>query len=217
MTSPVSQRLLLFAAGLTAAGCVKRLPPAPVPEAIAPPISAAAPAEGVGRLVVDVVEGPTPVQRVQMGSQEIRDAQGRASFRLFESPHLMCPASPCITDLAPGNVLLGFPVIGDPDALEVELVHVGPEPSVYRRSLSVYTDDRRGTRRLGIIGTSVGGASLVTGIVLLPIGLGDDSDGLTTAGAITMGAGAVVMTLGILAIRRGRATYRAGSSNHFSF
>ena len=88
--------------------------------------------------------------------------------------------------------------------------------SVYRRSLSVYEGNTGALRTMGIIGTSVGGAALITGIVLLPIGLADDSDGLTTAGGLTLGLGAAVMTLGILAIRRDSPTYRPGASNHFS-
>jgi len=217
MTILVFARAALLIACLPAVACVKRLPPAPTPEPIAPPVATGTPSEGHGRLVVDVVEGPTPVHRVQMGSEPTTDAQGRTSYRLFESPQLMCPASPCVTDVPPGNVLLGFPVIGDPGALETELVYVGTEPTVYRRSLAVYTDNTGALRKLGIIGTSVGGTALVTGIVLLPIGLGKDVDGLTTAGGICMGAGAVVMTLGIWAIRRDRPTYRPGASNHFSF
>jgi hypothetical protein len=138
------------------------------------------------------------------------------SYRLSEAPHLMCVKSPCLADLPPGNVVLGFPVIGDPQAYEYELVHVGPETHVYRRSLSVYDGDTGALRTLGIIGTSVGGAALVTGVVLLPIGLSDDSDGLTTAGGITLGVGAAVMALGIWAIRRDAPTFRPGSSNHFT-
>lgn len=225
MTLPVFSRvahrlatksgIALLVASLPAA-CVKQLPPAPTPQAVAPRIDAAAPPAGQGRLVVDVVEGPTPVHRVQMGSEPMQDSQGRVSYRLFESPQLMCPASPCIADVPPGNVLLGFPVIGDPDAMEVELVHVGLEPSAYRRSLSVYEDNTGALRTVGIVGTSVGSVAAITGIVLLPIGLSDDNDTLAGAGAITLGVGAAVMAFGIWAIRRDAPTFRPGAANHFS-
>jgi hypothetical protein len=69
---------------------------------------------------------------------------------------------------------------------------------------------------IGIIGAAVGGTTAMTGVVLLPIGLSDDNDGLTTAGAITLGAGAAVLAFGIWAIRRDAPTYRPGSSHHFS-
>src|SRR5437868_2571648 len=59
----------LLAAGSTVA-CVRQLPPAPTPPAVAPPIQATTPPpSGQGRLVVDVVDGPTPVQRIDMESQ----------------------------------------------------------------------------------------------------------------------------------------------------
>ena len=211
-----SGAIALFAASLTLPACVKQLPPANTPEAIAPPVaSTAPPVSGRGRLVVDVVEGPTTVHQVRMQSQPVDAGNGRVSFRFVEAPEVLCSASPCVADIPFGNVLLGFPVVGDRDALEIELVHVGPEPSVYRRSLSVYHDDSGAVRVLGIIGTALGGTALATGAALLPVGLAKDYDGLTTAGAISLGAGAAVLTLGILAIRGDSPTYRAGASNHY--
>jgi hypothetical protein len=197
-------------------GCVRQLPPAPTPAATLPPLpTGAPPANGQSRLVVDVTDGPAPVQRVQLEPKQQTDPSGHVSYQLVESPHELCPRAPCVTDLPPGNVLLGFPVIGKPDDLEIELVHAGPDPSVYRRTLSVYTDDTGGLRVMGIIMTSVGGASAITGTTLLPIGLAKGNDGLTVAGSVTLGAGAVLLALGIWAIRHDAPTYRPGSSNHF--
>lgn len=127
---------------------------------------------------------------------------------------VLCAISPCATDVPAGNVLLGFPVVGK-QAMEVELVNVGPDPSVYRRSLSIYEDNTGTTRVLGIIATAVGGASMMTGAALLPIGLARDNGGLTMAGGISLGAGTVALVLGILAMRADSPTYRPGSSNHF--
>lgn len=104
---------------------------------------------------------------------------------------------------------------GDPDKTEVELVHIGPEPSVYRRSLSIYNDGSGGLRLFGVLATSIGGASAVTGTALLPIGLAKDSSGLTISGGITLGVGAVLLAIGIWAIRADSPTYRPGASNHF--
>lgn len=199
----------------TLSACVKRLPPAPIPEPIAPPVQTAGPPpEGQGRLIVDVVEGPAPVQRVRIDARQRDHGGGRYTYSLVEVPELLCPAAPCIRDVPRGNILLGFPVIGE-DTLEVELVHIGPEPSVYRRSLSIYSGGTGGLRIFGIIGTSVGGAAIATGAALLPIGLAKDNGGLTTAGAISLGAGSALLALGIWAIRRDSPTYRPGSSNHF--
>lgn len=168
----------------------------------------------MGRLIVDVVEGPAPVQRIQMQPTQQTNANGRVSFRFSEVPDTLCAHAPCATDHPVGNVLLGFPVVGK-DALEVELVHVGPDPSVYRRSLSIYEDNTGGTRVMGIIMTAVGSAALITGTVLLPVGLSKDNTGLTAAGGISLGAGTLLLTLGILMIRADAPTFRPGSSNHF--
>lgn len=124
--------------------------------------------------------------------------------------------SPCVADLPLGNVLLGFPVLGKSGQEETELVHVGQKPSVYRRSLSVYDDSSGSLSVLGIIGTSLGASAVITGGVLLPIGLGRDNTGLATAGGITLGAGAAVLALGIWAIWDDAPTYRPGSAAHFA-
>ncbi|MBA3456389.1 MAG: hypothetical protein H0T42_25045 [Deltaproteobacteria bacterium] len=186
-----------------------------MPQAIAPQVETSpVPPNGYGRLVVDVVEGPTPVQQIRMESQPVVNGRGRTSYKFTEQPVVLCSVSPCAVDVPAGNVLLGFPVIGK-DGMEVELVNVGPDPSVYRRSLSIYEDRTGGTRVLGIITTALGGASMMTGAALLPIGLSRDNGGLTMAGGITLGAGTVALVLGILAIRADAPTFRLGSSNHF--
>lgn len=201
---------------LSAASCVKELPPAPTPARVLPSVAASTPlAEGRGRLVVDVVEGPTAVHRIRMSPREIDDGHGKTRYRFFESSELLCSASPCVADLAPGNILLGFPVRGDPGAMETELVHVAARSTVYRRSLSRYDDSTGATRVLGIIGASLGGAAATTGVVLLPIGLGKDNEDLALAGGITLGAGAALAALGIWAVRHDAPTYRPGSSVHF--
>jgi hypothetical protein len=195
--------------------CVKRLPPAPLPEPVAPRIEPAPPPpNGYGRLVVDVVEGPTPVQQIRMESRPVDKGNGRTSYKFFEAPVVLCATSPCATDVPAGNVLLGFPVVGR-NAMEVELVNVGPDPSVYRRSLSIYEDRSGGMRVFGIVLTSAASASMITGMALLPIGLSKDNDGMATAGAITLGAGAALVALGIWMINRDAPTFRPGSSHHF--
>ena len=206
---------LVLASTIASTGCVRQLPPRPVPDVIVPSMNTTSePAAGKGRLVIDVVDGPTPVQRVNMQAEPFEDDQGRTRFRFYEAPEPLCATSPCAVDLTPGNVLLGFPVTGNDHSMEVELVHVGDETAVYRRSLS-YRRNSGALWVLGIVGTSLGGTSLVTGTALLPVGLADGNDGLTIAGATTLAGGALLVTLGILAIRADSPTYRPGSAIHF--
>jgi hypothetical protein len=202
----------LAAISVLGAACVRQLPAAPIPEPVAPALAttSAPPAEGMGRIVVDVVDGPTPVHRVHM-----RAIPMGTHFRFSEAPEPICPASPCVAEVPSGNVLLGFPIIGR-SSLEVELVHVDPGTTVYRRSLSLYEDHTGKLRTMGIISTAVGGTAMLTGATLLPIGLGKDIDGMTTAGGISLGAGTLLLTFGIWAIRKDSPTFRPGSANHFS-
>jgi len=201
---------------LALVGCIKQLPPAAIPEPVPSRVgSGTPPAEGTGRLIVDVVDGPAPVQRVRMEARPSPNAAGAPTVRFDTTPTELCPAAPCVTDVPVGNVLLGFPVIGDEGALETELVNVGPDPSVYRRSLSVYTDNTGATRILGILATSIGAASAITGTVLLPIGLSKGNDPMTIAGGVTLGGGLALVVAGILMIRADSPTFRPGSSNHY--
>lgn len=188
----------------------------PTPEKVAPAVDTVAPPEsGHGRLVVDVVDGPTPVRRVRMESKQTDDGRGRVAYRFFESAELLCATSPCVADLPTGNVLLRFPVLGDERASEIELVHVGPRATVYRRSLSQYDGRTGSTRVLGIVATAVGASAAITGTALLPIGLSKGNDDLTLSGGITLAAGAALLALGIWAITSDSPTYRPGSSVHF--
>jgi hypothetical protein len=86
---------------------------------------------------------------------------------------------------------------------------------VYRRALSMYGGKPGATRTMGILSTSLGGAALITGTALLPIGLAKDNGSLTAAGGISLGAGTLLLTLGILAIRADSPWFRPGAANHF--
>ena len=149
-----------------------------------------------------------------MEPRPIENGRGRTMFRFNETPQELCAAAPCVKDIPAGSVLLGFPVVGR-EGLETELVYLGTEPSVYRRQLSVYEDRTGATRVLGILATVFGGTALMTGAVLLPVGLGDDRDTLAAAGGITLGTGALLLTLGILAVNADAPTFRPGAANHF--
>jgi hypothetical protein len=202
---------------LLGASCVKQLPPAPMPAAFIPAVRDPGPlAPGMGRIIVDVPDGPSPVYLARIEARPQDNGTRRPTFRFFElPPELVCKETPCVVDHPPGNILLGFPVAGCIEGTEYELVNVGPHPSVYTRSLSLYEDNTGTEKILGIIGTSIGAAAGITGIALLPAGLSNDNSRLAIAGGITLGAGALLTTIGILMIRHDSATYRPGSANHF--
>lgn len=145
----------------------------------------------------------------------VDNGRARTTYRFSEDMQIVCGKPPCALRMPAGNVVLGFPVLGRPDDVEVELVHIGEDPSVYRRTLSVY-DDRSGSlQTFGIVITSVGGASMMTGTVLLPIGLATGRDAMSIAGGATLGAGAALLALGIWALRHDADTFRPGSANHY--
>jgi hypothetical protein len=173
-------------------------------------------APGNGRLIVDVPEGPVPVYRARIEARKQDNGTRRPTFRFFDlPPELVCKATPCVIDEPPGNILIGFPVLGCGPAIDYDLVHVGLDPSVYRRSLGLFENETGAERTVGIVMTSLGAASSITGVALLPTGASKDNDRLTAAGGITLGAGALLMAVGILMIRHDSATYRPGSAHHF--
>jgi hypothetical protein len=218
LSVPVLRRVLksLCIAASTAA-CVKHLPPAPAPAAVVPAIvlPAEPPAPGMGRIVVDVVDGPSHVQHVQVTPRAVTESGGRTVYHFDERPQQVCAITPCVAEVPLGNVLLGFSVIGN-RALESELVHIGPDPSVYRRTLSVYEDRTGALRVAGIVMTAVGVAAAITGAAIVPAGQSRDNSALTMAGGITLGSGVALLVLGILAIRHDAPTLRPGSATHFS-
>lgn len=199
-----------------ASGCVKHLPRAATPEHTVPDVDVATPPpEGQGRLVIDVVEGPTEVKRVDMKPEAVEGDDGRVSYRFGESVEDLCDATPCAIDLQPGNVILAFPVIGDENALRIDLVHVGSDTSVYRRSLAVYDSRKGGGYKFGIVGTVLGASGMVTGAALLPVGLADDKSAMALAGGVTLGVGTALMALGIWLINANAPTIRPGSWAHY--
>ncbi|MGE3546944.1 MAG: hypothetical protein AB7L28_23660 [Kofleriaceae bacterium] len=210
-------RVLYVWGAVATSACTRQLPPAPIPAAIVPVVHVAGPpAQGNGRLIVDVAEGPVPVYRGRMEARKQDNGTPRPTFHFFDlPPELICKATPCVIDEPPGNILIGFPVLGCGPAIDYDLVHVGLDPSIYRRSLGIFENDTGAERMFGIVGASLGAGAAITGVALLPIGLSKDNDGLTLAGGITLGAGALLTTVGILMIRHDSATYRPGSANHF--
>jgi hypothetical protein len=210
-------RVLYVASLVASSACTRQLAPAPIPVAITPAVHVAgAPAPGNGRLIVDVPEGPVPVYRARMEARKQDNGTRHPTFLFFDlPPELVCKETPCVIEEPPGNILIGFPVLGCSPAIDYDLVHVGLDLSVYRRSLAIFENETGAEQIVGIVATSLGAAASITGLVLLPSGASNHNDRLTAAGGITLGAGALALTVGILMIRHDSATYRPGSANHF--
>jgi hypothetical protein len=185
----MSTRLLVVAL----AGCVHALPPPPIPGPIQPPRLDRPIAAGQGRVYLDVVDGPTDVRVVRPITVE--ESLDDHVFDETALETVQACRTPCVVDLPLGAQLVAFPVRYSPKE-EVDTVLVSPTPSLYRRALG----SRRHGSVLGVLGVAFGGTSLVTGAALLPVGLATDHSGLTTAGAITLGAGAILTALGIWAL-----------------
>ena len=180
-------------------GCVQRLPRAEAPAPSVPSLEGIeAPEAGHGRIVVDIVEGPAAVYRLGQRTVAIDDGKDVHVSATFPTREHLCDA-PCAIDLPFGRYRLGFPIRGHRLRLESEVLEFGPTPFLYRRSLGTYEAAGAG-KILGILGATFGGMSAATGLTLLPVGLANGSEGLTLAGAITLGAGAALLTLGIVGI-----------------
>jgi hypothetical protein len=203
--------LVLYGLALAAGGCIHELPPRETPGPVDPPAAAYAPTPGLGRLYVDVVDGPTQVRVVRpiTVTETVNDEQ----FETEELEDQASCTSPCVLDLPPGKHLLAFPVRGS-GGVDLASVLVSPSPTVYRRALGWRQRGDAGFA-LGVVGASFGGVSFVTGAALLPTGLATDSHGLTVAGGITLGVGALLTAAGILAIMNHPLAEQAGAGAQY--
>jgi hypothetical protein len=206
-------KTLLVASLLLSAGCVHLFPPPPVPGPVQPSRLDTLIPPGQGRLYVDVVDGPTRVRVVKPVTVQVRDNDDALTYEDTVLETEQACRTPCVFDLPLGDHLFAFPMRGSGKE-EVEDVWVSQTPSLYRRAL--------GSRRsggggfvLGVLGTSFGGISLVTGTSLFPVGLATDKAGLTTSGAITLAVGAVLTALGIWAIAENPALEQPGAGAHY--
>ena len=207
----VSSALTLQVLALTAAGCIHALPPRATPGPVVPPPETSPLPSGFGRLYVDVVDGPVRVRVVKpiTVTETVNDEQ----FETEELEDQAACTSPCVLDLPVGKHLLAFPVRG---AGGVDLVRVtaSPSPTVYRRALGWRQRGGAGFA-LGVLGASFGGVSFVTGAALLPTGLAKDNHGLTVAGGITLGVGALLTAAGIWAITNNPLMEQAGAGAQY--
>ena len=159
-----------------------------------------------------MVDGPTGVWLVGESSLELVVNRRSVEAR-FLTAEPACTA-PCAIDLPLGRRTLAFPVFGS-RRLELDAVDVGPRPTLYRRALGHRRSRGRRHAPRRIVGVTFGGMSFVTGAALLPIGLATDHDGMTLAGGLTLGVGAVLTAVGIVAIARSPAIEQPGAGTQY--
>ena len=205
-------RPLLVASLVLSAGCVHVFPPPPVPGPVQPPRFDTPIPPGRGRVYIDVVDGPTNVRVVNPVSVQVPLGDGVVFEDTVLETEQEC-RTPCVLDLPLGNRLFAFPMRGS-RKVEVDDVSVSPTPSLYRRALGSRQSGGAGFV-LGVLGTTFGGISLATGASLFPVGLATSKSGLTTSGAITLGVGAVLTTLGVWAIAGNPALEQRGAGARY--
>ncbi len=203
---------LRFALLALTAGCIHTIPPVATPGPAEPPRAPGPIAPGRGWVFVDVVDGPTEVSVVT----PVDNSVGEDDLVWLETEPLETQSrctSPCVLNLPLGRHVLAFPKRGSGS---VELAHViaSPSPTVYRHALGLRTRGSAGFV-LGVLSAIFGGASFATGAALLPIGLAKDSHGMTVAGGITVGAGALLTAVGIWAIANNPSTEQAGAGAQY--
>ena len=203
---------ILHVLALVAAGCIQALPPRATPGPAVPPPATFPPAPGLGRVYVDVVDGPTWVRVVKPIT--VTETVNDEEFDTEELEDVAACTSPCVLDLPPGSHLLAFPVRGA-GGVDLARVIASPSPTVYRRALGWRQRGGAGFV-LGVLGATFGGASFATGAALLPAGLAKDNHGLTLAGGITLGVGAVLTAVGIWAIANNPLMEQAGAGAQYA-
>jgi hypothetical protein len=208
----VRSALIFQLLALAATGCVHTLPPRATPGPVAPPLGSFPPAPGFGRIYVDVVDGPIRVRVVKPVT--VNETFNGEEFETEELEDQASCTSPCVLDLPLGEHLLAFPVRGA-GGVDLASVIASPSPTIYRRALGWRQSGGAGFA-LGVLGASFGGVSFVTGAALLPIGLATDSHGLTVAGGITLGVGALLTAAGIWAIANHPLAEQAGAGAQYS-
>jgi hypothetical protein len=185
---PSRTLLRLLAISFAFGGCAPNLLAArAAPERALPRIviDPGPPKPGLGRVGIDVVDGPTMVSLSNDGFGAVKRILGVPGGRevIYGGESFLCE-TPCVVDLPYGSYKLLFRRGTDTD--EGSIV-VGPRPSVYRRAL--------GYHRPPSPGAVVGGASMIglaaMGMMMGPV-MAAVPDGPSKAGiAITAVGGAL--------------------------
>lgn len=215
--SKILRRTFLVAFLSLSVGCVHRIAPPPTPGFVQPPWIDTSIPPGLGRVYIDVVDGPTNVRSViWVPVQVTLPPSDGFEGQVINDTELETKArcrTPCILDLPLGHQLLAFP-IRNSTQVDVDDISVSMTPSLYRRALGWRRSGGAGAA-LGVLGITFGGVSFVTGAALLPIGLATDKSGMTISGAITLGVGAVLTALGIWAVAENPSLVQPGAGAQY--
>jgi len=176
------------------AGCVKNLPPPPLPEKIVPKLPDMPPGEpGKGRVIFDAVDGPARVELVTGFRRTTATADTVTAYGISVFTEVLCN-TPCFADLPYGTRDIKF-VQQSTGREELWLVEFRKKPSVYRLDFGYYKDSFVPVISWAI-GAGLGLTMMITGILIAATG--DDiinpdiGFGLLGGGAGTLLLGGVI-------------------------
>lgn len=209
-----SSTLSFVLSSTIAMSCATRyLPPPAAPERVAPQAVAEAPPahEGEGTVTLDVAGERARVERVTSRTQYVNPGAGmtfgrRGSALTPTMQYTLQPLceTPCAVNLPLGpNELLFSSLDPSSSRSSAAFVQVSPRPSVVRHALGSQTSHVGGIIGAILMG-GFGAAGVMAGGALLLVDQSSErhTDGLGTAGAITLGVGAALaagaVALGLL-------------------
>lgn len=128
---------------VAAAGCVRHhrlAAPPPPPQTLAITPSGGTPGPGLGRVLLDVQEGPAVVERVH-GASAAGAMGAHAIAGSFELAQRVC-VTPCVLDLPKGPQQLRFTLVDDDERMSNGYVNVDDRVAAYRHAIGTQRNDR---------------------------------------------------------------------------
>jgi hypothetical protein len=208
--------------------CAKQLPPPKTPEQVAPVIKIPGPpASGMGRVVIDIVDGPAIVEEV-ISQTVVNKQQGNGqSFTTMQYngrpiKRKLC-VSPCVLDLPLGTHNLSFTTSGSNAKTDETTIIFSEAPMVYRRALG---NNERKPLWFGGIGAIGAGAILLGVGALKGFGDGNSSDNVSAGGLTSarvqganiglMVGGGVLMGVGGLLMKQNQPIKQSGAETFWA-
>ena len=210
-------------------GCTTYAAPPRDPPHVAPTISdmpSSPPAEGMGRLTVDVDGGPAKVARViseEVGDPHMSTQGGGAQAFTHRKTELLC-ITPCAMDLRIGAHTLVFTSTSDGFRTGSGDVIVSSQPSIVRHALGrekpasgkymsgvLLTALGAGITTIGVFATSIGGAAELSA----QNSTKGEPKTFLTAGLVVLGVGIAMGTTGIVLMSGNQAVHQPGSTTQW--
>lgn len=225
MSSETVHRVSIALCVVTLEACATRyLPPPETPARVVPRVgySAPAPREGEGQVTFDAVGERARVERVTSRTQNVNLSAGltlgRRGTNTFTPTvqYSLAPLceTPCTVNLPLGTHEVMFSA-ADPSSSHASTVFVQsePMPTVVRHAMGVQTSNVGGLIGTILLASFAVSAAIVGGMLVLLHDPDDPrSEGLDTAGFVTLGVG---VALGVGAVSLGlasRSVYQPGST-----